>query len=228
MRLAANGISKQEQEAHPQAVKDIVAFYQDVTKGEGEAAGGLNDDVWKKFTTANSDPSYENPVGRGSFINRAVLTLPANYRGPLLLRRGTRTRRSRVRGSAPRTSSPLLRARPHLPACPNSIALSRLATRRVRRRRLRPRSSARLRTGPLSNSLPDQVEPLRHRLARLSRPVSNRPRSQRKLRQTLCRRRSKPSRRARASGPPRQGRRRDRRRSRGRGSQRPRSRTRRS
>ncbi|POW14105.1 hypothetical protein PSTT_03140 [Puccinia striiformis] len=36
IRLQESGISRQEQEAHPQAVKDIVAFYQDATKVDGE------------------------------------------------------------------------------------------------------------------------------------------------------------------------------------------------
>ncbi|KAG0145722.1 hypothetical protein CROQUDRAFT_133526 [Cronartium quercuum f. sp. fusiforme G11] len=46
IRLQESGISKQEQEAHPQAVKDIVAFYQHATKQDGEV---LFDDVWHKF-----------------------------------------------------------------------------------------------------------------------------------------------------------------------------------
>ncbi|CAH7671302.1 STE/STE20/PAKA protein kinase [Phakopsora pachyrhizi] len=36
IRLQESGISKQEQDANPQAVKDIVAFYQDATKKDGE------------------------------------------------------------------------------------------------------------------------------------------------------------------------------------------------
>ncbi|KAI9615203.1 hypothetical protein H4Q26_011745 [Puccinia striiformis f. sp. tritici PST-130] len=46
IRLQESGISRQEQEAHPQAVKDIVAFYQDATKVDGELQF---DDVWQKF-----------------------------------------------------------------------------------------------------------------------------------------------------------------------------------
>lgn len=43
------GVSREEQAAHPQAVAEIVAFYQDATKGMGVAAGDEKDDVWKKF-----------------------------------------------------------------------------------------------------------------------------------------------------------------------------------
>ncbi|GAA5933751.1 uncharacterized protein JCM15063_001405 [Sporobolomyces koalae] len=43
------GVSREEQAAHPQAVAEIVAFYQDATKGIGHAAGDEVDDVWNKF-----------------------------------------------------------------------------------------------------------------------------------------------------------------------------------
>lgn len=76
LRLQASGISKQEQEAHPQAVQDIVAFYQDATKHDGEAAGSLYDDVWTKFSHVN-ESSYENPVGTED-LDLAGLTLRFN------------------------------------------------------------------------------------------------------------------------------------------------------
>ncbi|PKI83922.1 Ste20p [Malassezia vespertilionis] len=44
--LQQSGISKQEQERHPQAVMDIVQFYQDTAQ---DGSGGENDDVWTKF-----------------------------------------------------------------------------------------------------------------------------------------------------------------------------------
>ncbi|CAO1637148.1 unnamed protein product [Sympodiomycopsis kandeliae] len=45
--LQESGISKQDQEANPQAVMDIVAFYQDATQHAGD-----HDAVWKKFEDA--------------------------------------------------------------------------------------------------------------------------------------------------------------------------------
>ncbi|SNX87054.1 probable Ste20-like protein kinase; has effect on mating [Melanopsichium pennsylvanicum] len=50
--LQESGISRQDQEANPQAVMDIVAFYQDATKGEGDT------DVWQKMgrVKANNAP----------------------------------------------------------------------------------------------------------------------------------------------------------------------------
>ncbi|GAA5888065.1 hypothetical protein JCM5296_005422 [Sporobolomyces johnsonii] len=46
------GVSREEQAAHPQAVAEIVAFYQDATKGMGAAPGAEQDDVWTKFGKA--------------------------------------------------------------------------------------------------------------------------------------------------------------------------------
>ncbi|PLW50627.1 hypothetical protein PCANC_06937 [Puccinia coronata f. sp. avenae] len=62
IRLQESGISRQEQEAHPQAVKDIVAFYQDATKVDGELQF---DDVWQKFGhVAESDnPALKDSSG---------------------------------------------------------------------------------------------------------------------------------------------------------------------
>jgi p21-activated kinase 1 len=45
--LQESGISKQDQAANPQAVIDIVAFYQDATTHTGDS-----DAVWKKFEDA--------------------------------------------------------------------------------------------------------------------------------------------------------------------------------
>ncbi|KAK9895551.1 PBD-domain-containing protein, partial [Cystobasidium minutum MCA 4210] len=48
--LSDSGISKQEQLEHPQAVVDIVKFYQDaITKQEYVKPGAEDDDVWMKF-----------------------------------------------------------------------------------------------------------------------------------------------------------------------------------
>ncbi|GAA6003603.1 hypothetical protein JCM10207_003502 [Rhodosporidiobolus poonsookiae] len=43
------GVSREEQAAHPQAVAEIVAFYQDATKGLTAPLGAEQDDVWMKF-----------------------------------------------------------------------------------------------------------------------------------------------------------------------------------
>jgi hypothetical protein len=59
--LAESGISKQEQAANPQAVVDIVAFYQDATKKEAIRPGAEDDEVWEKFGAAGQ---FENPVRR--------------------------------------------------------------------------------------------------------------------------------------------------------------------
>ncbi|KAK4701400.1 hypothetical protein P7C70_g4831, partial [Phenoliferia sp. Uapishka_3] len=47
--LSDSGVSQEEQAAHPQAIVDIVAFYQDATKGMGAPNGTDQDDVWTKF-----------------------------------------------------------------------------------------------------------------------------------------------------------------------------------
>ena len=56
--LSDSGISKQEQLAHPQAVVDIVAFYQDATKKETVRPGAEDDDVWQKFGAAHPAAVY--------------------------------------------------------------------------------------------------------------------------------------------------------------------------
>ncbi|AAS50784.2 ABR014Wp [Eremothecium gossypii ATCC 10895] len=60
--LASSGISKKEQQQHPQAVMDIVKFYQDVTGTSGE------DKVFKTFNVSStnacelsSSPSFKTP-----------------------------------------------------------------------------------------------------------------------------------------------------------------------
>lgn len=53
--LRSSGITRQEQEQNPQAVMDIVAFYQD-TAQDLSSPGGENDHVWTKFD-ANLDDS---------------------------------------------------------------------------------------------------------------------------------------------------------------------------
>ena len=71
--LSDSGISQQEQAANPQAVVDIVAFYQDATKGLGDTSGTAQDEVWKKFGKSptlapasgpNGPVQFEQPVRR--------------------------------------------------------------------------------------------------------------------------------------------------------------------
>uniref|UniRef100_V5EYI6 non-specific serine/threonine protein kinase n=2 Tax=Kalmanozyma brasiliensis (strain GHG001) TaxID=1365824 RepID=V5EYI6_KALBG len=53
--LQESGISRQDQEANPQAVMDIVAFYQDATKSDGTT------DVWKKMGAAKGNNAPGTP-----------------------------------------------------------------------------------------------------------------------------------------------------------------------
>ncbi|CAD6902430.1 unnamed protein product [Tilletia controversa] len=69
--LQDSGISKQDQEANPQAVMDIVAFYQE-TNGGGMGLGGLgpvagaeDDSIWNKFSGAKSSTSPGPSAGAG-------------------------------------------------------------------------------------------------------------------------------------------------------------------
>ena len=63
--LQESGISRQDQEANPQAVMDIVAFYQDATNNNGE-----QDAVWKKMGKAKGAagglPVNDSRPGTGS------------------------------------------------------------------------------------------------------------------------------------------------------------------
>ncbi|WFD43400.1 non-specific serine/threonine protein kinase [Malassezia psittaci] len=63
--LHQSGISRQEVEQHPQAVMDIVQFYQD--NAQEASIGGENDDVWSKFRAnvaedSSSPRSQDAPV----------------------------------------------------------------------------------------------------------------------------------------------------------------------
>lgn len=71
--LSDSGVTQEEQAAHPQAVADIVAFYQDATKGMGAPAGAEQDDVWKKFgKNPNSGPiQFEQPVSLFLYDDRS-------------------------------------------------------------------------------------------------------------------------------------------------------------
>ncbi|SCV70506.1 BQ2448_1900 [Microbotryum intermedium] len=66
--LQDSGVSKEEQAAHPQAVANIVAFYQDVTKVADAPAGAEQDDVWNKMghatASATAGPSTGNRQGQ--------------------------------------------------------------------------------------------------------------------------------------------------------------------
>ncbi|CBQ69005.1 Ste20-like protein kinase; has effect on mating [Sporisorium reilianum SRZ2] len=55
--LQESGISRQDQEANPQAVMDIVAFYQDATKSES------GNDVWKKMGAAKGNNHHHHGPG---------------------------------------------------------------------------------------------------------------------------------------------------------------------
>lgn len=59
------GVSREEQAAHPQAVAEIVAFYQDATKGLAVPPGTEQDNVWSKFRQAQTGhippPAPEKP-----------------------------------------------------------------------------------------------------------------------------------------------------------------------
>jgi len=100
--LQDSGISKQEQLAHPQAVVDIVKFYQDATKKEGLKAGAEDDDVWEKFggtsTSANAGanraaPGEENEglsagSGYGGYQQQQPLGYAAHLTQPVCGRAG--------------------------------------------------------------------------------------------------------------------------------------------
>ncbi|GAA5981266.1 hypothetical protein JCM11641_005628 [Rhodosporidiobolus odoratus] len=55
------GVSREEQAAHPQAVAEIVAFYQDATKGMTAPLGAEQDDVWMKFGHNAQGENGEQP-----------------------------------------------------------------------------------------------------------------------------------------------------------------------
>ncbi|WFD29037.1 non-specific serine/threonine protein kinase [Malassezia sp. CBS 17886] len=73
--LQHSGISRQEQQRHPQAVMDIVAFYQDNAQG-GDVAGGANDAVWSKFAPSPAAETDEAPRASSS---TTVLPGPAAH-----------------------------------------------------------------------------------------------------------------------------------------------------
>lgn len=92
--LSDSGISKQEQLQNPQAVVDIVAFYENATKKEQGRPGGEDDDVWKKFggspglngdENGGSSSAYaaaaqaagqgQSPAGPGNYYTAPVSTL---------------------------------------------------------------------------------------------------------------------------------------------------------
>lgn len=69
--MSDSGVSQEEQAAHPQAIVDIVAFYQAATKGMDAPAGAEQDEVWNKIGasgTAGPGPiQFEQPVSRVVF-----------------------------------------------------------------------------------------------------------------------------------------------------------------
>ncbi|KAK0557219.1 hypothetical protein OC846_000670 [Tilletia horrida] len=100
--LQDSGISKQDQEANPQAVMDIVAFYQETTGagmgiGLGAAPGAEDDAIWDKFSSAKSNtalgsaasspnasgPTAANAAGVGVYEKpRAAPAPPGARPGP--------------------------------------------------------------------------------------------------------------------------------------------------
>lgn len=90
--LQHSGITRQEQEQNPQAVMDIVAFYQDAA--QDQPPGGENDNVWTKFPSAMEDsqgseelslsqgsslppqPLQPTPDGRSAAPNKSLPALP--------------------------------------------------------------------------------------------------------------------------------------------------------
>lgn len=74
--LQDSGISKQEQLAHPQAVVDIVKFYQDATKKELSKPGAEDDDVWMKFGGAQQLQAQQygdrEPLGYAAHLTQPV------------------------------------------------------------------------------------------------------------------------------------------------------------
>jgi hypothetical protein len=76
--LQDSGVSQEEQAAHPQAIAEIVAFYQDATKGT--APGGEQDDVWKKFGKAPPAARYGGP-GPIQFEQPVSWLFPLQARG---------------------------------------------------------------------------------------------------------------------------------------------------
>ncbi|KAF8464361.1 kinase-like domain-containing protein [Kalaharituber pfeilii] len=80
--LQENGITQTEQEQHPQAVRDIVAFYTDTTGAKAE------DGVWKKFDHARHDvasPAAGIPsssTARTPHMSPALMSPPLSPRFP--------------------------------------------------------------------------------------------------------------------------------------------------
>lgn len=79
------GVSREEQAAHPQAVAEIVAFYQDATKGLAAPPGTEQDDVWNKFRQAqgNHGPvqGKTSRTGLQSFEQPRAAPLPPSAAG---------------------------------------------------------------------------------------------------------------------------------------------------
>lgn len=90
--LDSSGITHEDQQANPQAVVDVVAFYQDATRREQARPGDDDDEVWGKFQhlqtpTASSSKhggptALENPrpapappsAGPGKQLDRSMST----------------------------------------------------------------------------------------------------------------------------------------------------------
>ncbi|KDE06192.1 STE/STE20/PAKA protein kinase [Microbotryum lychnidis-dioicae p1A1 Lamole] len=81
--LQDSGVTKEEQAAHPQAVAEIVAFYQDVTKVADAQAGAEQDDVWNKMghATLSSTTAPSMSSRQGQFEQpRAAPPPPPGFR----------------------------------------------------------------------------------------------------------------------------------------------------
>ncbi|BGP17858.1 hypothetical protein JCM10213v2_005900 [Rhodosporidiobolus nylandii] len=106
------GVSREEQAAHPQAVAEIVAFYQDATKAISSPPGTEQDDVWMKFGKASGEGGPAAPHGhQGNFEQPRVAPPPP----PGGLRKAP----------APPTGAPAPPARPNLPQSQSSLDRAR-------------------------------------------------------------------------------------------------------
>lgn len=102
--LADSGVSRAEQERYPQAVMEIVKFYQETQ--------GATDNVWDKINSNGSPNGEPNVPGRSGFQNlRPPPPPPAKYKPPV----PTTPSSFRPAPSAPRPLPPLPKPRRSVP-----------------------------------------------------------------------------------------------------------------
>ncbi|BGP56635.1 hypothetical protein JCM8202v2_004265 [Rhodotorula sphaerocarpa] len=100
------GVSREEQAAHPQAVAEIVAFYQDATKGLAVPPGTEQDNVWSKFRQAQMGhvppPAPEKPrSGMQTFEQPRQAPIPPPTGGAAVPHRKAPTPPGTAAGSRP-------------------------------------------------------------------------------------------------------------------------------